>query len=126
MLLINQKLVSNPEDELSEYSEKRLKEIAEIPYMQDEKLFLIYGAKFEQAAKLGCLIATRKPFKQENNKTALLALLITLDINGVRIVDYENDLTQLLEFLQQDDLDGTTTWIKTHLPGKKENDERAD
>ena len=85
-------VTSRSEIPITEDRLKIINEIIESPYVQDEKFFYIYKTTIEKAAKLGCEIYRRKPFDEGNGKTAVLAILTLLDINGFILKDYKNDM----------------------------------
>ena len=92
-----------------------LKEISDIPYQKDEELFYIYRTAVEKAAKLGSLIAIRKPFDTANRETAVLALLTLLDINGYKMTNYGKDVDELCALLEEGLIESTCKWINSHL-----------
>ena len=82
---------------------------------KNKELLYVFRTVKEKAAKLGNLIALRKPFSQANEETAVLALLTLLDINGYKMVNYSKDIDELCGYLEEKDIDNTCTWINAHL-----------
>ena len=91
-----------------------LNEVAAAPYEQNESFYYIYRSLSAKAAKLGCEIIKRKPFKQKNDLTALVSALTMLKINGVKLTDYQNDIGKLLDCFAADDLSGAEKWMDSH------------
>ena len=76
--------------------------------------YYIYRSLSAKAAKLGCEIIKRKPFKQKNDLTAPVSALTMLKINGVKLTDYQNDIGKLLACFAADDLSGAEKWLESH------------
>ena len=115
LVLLNRKIIADDETSVPQVNFDDLKEIAEIPYQKNKELFYVFRTVKEKAAKLGNLIALRKPFSQANEETAVLALLTLLDINGYKMVNYSKDIDELCGYLEEKDIDNTCTWINAHL-----------
>ena len=113
LLMINRKLVGEDVAD-SDESLKILEEIAKIPYEQDERFFYIYKNTVAKAAKLGCAIARIKPFRKKNNQSAVFSLLTLLELNKIKLVDYENDLATLVSLLEAGDVEKTGKWIEKY------------
>ena len=115
LVLLNRKIIAEEDASVSQVKFDELKEIAEIPYQKNDELFYIYKTAIEKAAKLGCLIAIRKPFAKANQETAILALLTLLDINGYKTVNYNKDIEELCVYLEETKIDNACKWINAHL-----------
>jgi len=113
LLMINRKLTGE-DAKASDELLKKLEEISKMPYEQDERFFYKYKNTVAKASKLGCSIARIKPFRNKNNQTAIISLLSLLELNKVKIVDYENDLTTLVSLLESGDVEKTCAWIDNH------------
>lgn len=72
----------------------------------------------QKAAKLGNLIATRKPFKRCNEETAALALLTLLEINGKNMMNYSQDIQELYACLGDENTETICKWIEAHMAKK--------
>lgn len=118
LVLLNRKIIADDETSIPQVNFDDLKEIAEIPYQKNKELLYVFRTVKEKAAKLGNLIALRKPFSQANEETAVLALLTLLDINGYKMVNYSKDIDELCGYLEEKDIDNTCTWINAHLVEK--------
>jgi len=71
-----------------------------VAYLQD-------GDVFEQASAYACSILRKNPFKDGNRRTALVAALVFLEINGVTDHDYdESMLLQAVLYLAEGKMDG--------------------
>ena len=115
LLLLNQKITAEDAGD-RQVNFDELKEISDIPYQKDEELFYIYRTAVEKSAKLGSLIAIRKPFAVANRETAVLALLTLLDINGYKMTNYSKDIDELCSLLEEGRIESTCRWINSHLP----------
>ena len=113
LLMINWKLTGN-EAKASDKLLIKLEEISKLPYEQDERFFYKYKNTVAKASKLGCSIACIKPFQEKNNQSAIFSLLSLLELNKVKLVDYENDLTSLVSLLESGDVEKTCDWIENH------------
>jgi death-on-curing protein len=68
--------------------------------------YLQEGDVFEQASAYTCSILQKSPFKNGNRRTALLAALVFLEINGVTDHDYDEAmLLQAMVFLTEGKMD---------------------
>ena len=114
LVLLNRKIIAD-EANVPQVNFDELKEITDIPYQKNEELFYIYRSAIEKAAKLGSLIAIRKPFAKANQETAVLALLTLLDINGYKMINYSKDIEELCGRLEESKIDNTCKWINAHL-----------
>ena len=115
LLMINRKL-SGETTAVSDNLMKKLEDISKMPYEQNENFFYVYRNTVAKASKLGCSIATIKPFREKNNQTAILALLSLLELNKIQLTAYEAHLQTLVTLLESGDVDGTKGWIERHLP----------
>lgn len=118
LVLLNRKIIADDAAEL-QVSFDELKEITDIPYQKDEEFFYVYRTAVEKSAKLGSLIASRKPFVKSNQETAVLALLTLLDINGYKVINYSKDIEKLCECLKENEIDNTCKWINAHLEDER-------
>jgi prophage maintenance system killer protein len=114
LMMINQKLTGNNLDESSKEMMEKLEKISRMPYEQDERFFYKYKNTVAKASKLGCSIASIKPFPEKNNGTAILALLSLLELNRVKMVNYENDLKKLVNYMEADDDEKVCHWIENY------------
>lgn len=115
LVRINGTVTARKKVPVTEEQMKKIEDVANSPYVQDEKFFFIYKTTIEKASKLGCEIFKIKPFDKGNRDTALLALLTLLDVNGFKLKDYQNDLIELNEYVKKYDLTATNSWIMNHL-----------
>lgn len=115
LIRLNGTVTARNEVPISEKQKKILEEIAQSPYILDEKFFYVYKTTIEKSAKLGCELINRKPFDNGNGKTALLASLTLLDLNGFKLTPYQDDLKSLAESMQNNDVEACTEWIRQHL-----------
>lgn len=111
LVMINQKLTGNRED-VNEKTRILIEEIVQMPYEQNEMSLYKYKGIIPKASKLGCSIARIKPFKQKNNQTAVIAALTLLELNGVKLTDYEDNVTQLVEYFLAGDLESGCEWMR--------------
>ena len=107
-------LLTGVEEPLTKRQRQILNEVAAAPYEQNESFYYIYRSLSAKAAKLGCEIIKRKPFKQKNDLTAVVSALTMLKINGVKLTDYRNDIGKLLDCFAADDLKGAEKWMDSH------------
>ncbi len=115
LVLLNRKIVAANESSVSQETMNVLREIADIPYVKDKRFFYVHKNTIHKAAKLGNLIARRKPFKNGNQETAILALLTLLDINGYKMANYSQDMKDLCACLENEETDDICAWIKAHV-----------
>ena len=115
LVRINGTVTARKKVPVTEEQMKKIEDVANSPYVQDEKFFFIYKTTIEKASKLGCEIFKTKPFDKGNRDTALLALLTLLDVNGFKLKDYQDDLIELDEYVKKYDLAATNNWIMNHL-----------
>ena len=115
LVRINGTVTSRKKVPITEEQMKRIEDIVNSPYVQDEKFFFIYKTTIEKASKLGCEIYKEKPFDKGNGETALLTLLTLLDVNGFKLKDYQDDLVELVEYIKNENLSETNSWIRIHL-----------
>jgi death-on-curing protein len=81
----------------------RLKTCVEAP---QSVALLQEGDVFEQASAYACTILRKSPFKDGNRRTALVAALVFLEINGVVDHDYdESTLLQAMLYLAEGKMD---------------------
>lgn len=115
LVKINGTVTSRKKVPITDEKMKLLEEVVQSPYIQDEKFFYVYKTTIEKAAKLGCELYRNRPFDKGNGNTALIAILTLLDVNGFKLVGYENDLKSLANGIQNNDFDAVTTWIRKYL-----------
>lgn len=115
LVLLNRKIIADDDTAIPQVNFDELKEITDIPYQKNEELFYEFKTVIQKAAKLGSLIATRKPFGRANQETAILALLTLLDINGYKMVNYSKDIDELCGCLEEIKIDRACQWIDAHL-----------
>lgn len=115
LVLLNRKIVSSDDAANSQVNLNELQEITDIPYQKDDELFYVYKSTVEKSAKLGSIIAIRKPFAKANLETAVLALLTLLDINGYKMANYSKDVEELCGYLEEKNIKNTCKWINEHL-----------
>ena len=113
LLMINQKLTGK-EIHASAVLLETLGVISKMPYEQDEGFFYKYKDTVAKAAKLGCSLAGAKPFPEKNNQTAIVSLLSLLELNKIKLTDYENDLPALVDLLEAGNVEKTCDWIENH------------
>jgi len=114
-LLLNRKITAGDSASVLQVTMEDLKEIADIPYIQDKRFFYVHKNTIHKAAKLANLIARRKPFSKGNRETAILAMLTLLSINGYKIANYREDMEKLIDCLEKDETDEVCQWIKAHV-----------
>lgn len=117
LLMINQKLTGQ-NVEISADAKKTLEAIASAPYEQNERALYIYRDIIAKAAKLGCILMQKRPFEHKNSQTTVIAILTFLELNGVKLIGYESNLSELLMHLNNNDMETVCQWIKMH---KSEN-----
>ncbi len=115
LLLLNRKITDMEAQTISPNRFELLKEISETPYRQNKEDSFIYKGPAEKAAKLGNEIALKKPFERSNRDTAVLALLTLLELNGVKLKDYRDDLGELYDNIEDQALEKTYKWICSHI-----------
>lgn len=94
---------------------QKLQLIAQKPYVRDDRFFFIYKTTVEKAAKLGCELFQEKPFDKGNGETAILSILTLLDINGFKLVNYQDGLAELADCIRNNNDCAAAEWIRTHL-----------
>ena len=114
LVILNQKVSGNNMDAALRVKFDELVNLSDIPYRKNKELFYEYKTTLQMAAKLGNLIAIRKPFKLSNRETAALALLTLLDINGIKMIDYGKDVNALYDCLEDPDIGNICKWIEAH------------
>ena len=112
LLRINQKL-TNEEGDVSEMLDQ-IEEILRLPYHQDGKFAYVYKNAIDRACVLGSSIVRLRPFEKKNSQTAVVAVLTLLELNDVVLERYENNITELLSFLEEGDLLGSSRWVKRY------------
>ncbi len=115
LVWLNQKVVGDDHIIVESEKLKQIQEISNIPYEETEELFYRYKGTVEKAAKLGTLIATRKPFEGKNSETAVLAMLTLMEMNGFKMVDYQEHIRALMIYLEQDDKEETERWLERYM-----------
>ena len=111
LLMINQKLTGSKED-VSKKTRILIEEIIQMPYEQNEMSLYKYKGIISKASKLGSSIARIKPFDHKNNQTAVIAALTLLELNNVKIADYEDNISQLVEYFLAGDIESGCEWIR--------------
>lgn len=120
LILLNRRLTGKPLDTREVSEEEALKNILdEVVYKKNTANFYNYKDTVEKAAKLGCLIVSKKPFKEKNSATAIFAVLTLLNINGYKMQDYANDLGLLKYWFEDQNYDKACEWIKEHCEEKR-------
>ncbi len=109
LIIINQKITDRT---VSEKVKKSIENIVEIPYEQDDMATYKYKGIVAKSVKLGCSIARIKPFESNNTQTAVLAALTSLELNGISLVNYKEDISQLADFFLSNDIEGGCEWIE--------------
>ncbi len=76
-----------------------------------------YPSFLEKAARLGYNLISNHPFVDGNKRAGLHAMLVFLDINGVRIEYKDEDLIKTIFTTASGGLkyDGFLEWVKGHL-----------
>ena len=76
-----------------------------------------YPSFLEKAARLGYNLISNHPFVDGNKRAGLHAMLVFLDINGVRIEYKDEDLIKTIFATASGGLkyDGFLEWVKGHL-----------
>ena len=115
LVRLNETVIGKNELKISDEQMEKLKRIEQAPYIMDKELFYIYKTTIEKSAKLGCEIFKEKPFEEENGLTAILAILTLLDLNGMKLVNYQDDFKELANGIKNNDIKAVTTWIRSHL-----------
>lgn len=117
LMLLNRKIIADFDESVNilQVNFDELREISNIPYQKDKELFYVFRTAIQKSAKLGSLIAIRKPFVKANQETAVLALLTLLDINGYKVANYKKDIDELCKYLEEVEVDNTCKWINAHL-----------
>ena len=118
LVLLNKKLVGEEKQQLLRVDNDELTEITEIPFQTDRD-FYRYRRTKEKAAKLAIIIVKRKPFLEANRETAVLSMLTLLLINGIKLVEYSEDVEELYKYLEEAETDEVCNWIDSHLAGNK-------
>lgn len=113
LLNINAK-ITNQKPLLFESEKELLDSITRAPYQQDKHLYYIYKTVSAKAAKLGCEIVKKKPFKNENEMTAIIAILTMMEVNGTKLYGYKDDLESLRSYLRSDQVDKVEEWLDSH------------
>lgn len=111
LVMINQKLTGNKAD-ISQKTKILIEEIVQMPYELNEMSLYKYKGTIEKASKLGSSIARIKPFENKNNQTAVIAALSLLELNNVKLTDYENNVSQLVEYFIAGDIESGCEWIR--------------
>ena len=110
---INQQF-SIVKDEYDEALRNKVTAVADMPYVQDERFFFIYKDTVEKAAKLGCSIAYWRPFRSANTKTAIISMLTLLEVNGIKLEGYSDDMDNLISIIEGDKVQECIGWIKKY------------
>lgn len=118
LLLLNQKITGGEKESALCVSYQELEKLSDIPYEKDREVFYELKDVKQKAAKLGNLIATRKPFKRCNEETAALALLTLLEINGKNMMNYSQDIQELYACLGDENTETICKWIEAHMAKK--------
>lgn len=115
LLLLNRKITAGDSSSVLKVTMDDLKEIADIPYVQDKRFFYVHKNTIQKSAKLASLIADRKPFVNGNRDTAILAMLTLMEINGYKVANYSNDMDELNACLENNETEEICQWIKAHV-----------
>lgn len=113
LFMINRKLTGGDSHTEGTLMEK-LDEIAAAPYEQNDMFFYKYRDTVSKAAKLGSTLARQKPFASCNEGTAIIATLSLLELNGIRLDGYEDDIETLASCLCSGDLESCCEWIRCY------------
>lgn len=111
LVMINQMLTGSKEDE-SQKATILIEEIIQMTYEQNEMSLYKYKGIISKASKLGCTIARIKPFEHKNNQTAVIAALTLLELNNVKLIDYEENIPQLVDYFLAGDIESGCEWIR--------------
>lgn len=113
LVIINSQITGNIEM-LSDQKWNLLNNAAAAPYELNENYYYIHKTLAAKAAKLGCELTRLRPFKEQNELTALVATLTMLEINGCRLVYYKENIDELKNFFKKNDLLGAERWLSAH------------
>lgn len=113
LVIINSQITGNIEM-LSEQKWNLLNKAAAAPFELNENYYYIHKTLAAKAAKLGCELTKLRPFKEQNELTALVASLTMIEINGCRLFDYKKDIDELKDSLKRNDISGAERWLSAH------------
>lgn len=110
ILTINNKLTQNQTEESTVHD--KLNRISQAPYILDKQDFYIYRDTFSKAAKLSCDIYEKKPFKEKNLSTAVLATLLLLQVNNIQLEITHKNLGELSALIKNKSENELNIWLK--------------
>lgn len=113
LIIINRKVTGDTEH-ISDRAKNDVDEIIRIIYEQDEMFFYKYKGIVTKAVKLGSLISKTRPFRSGNDKTAVISALTLLELNGVKLKDYEEKIEELVDIFKKGSLEDGCDWIDLH------------
>ena len=109
---INHKLSGNKgSDDLINTIDNILLEV----YAKDENGFYIFRNSISKASKLACELYNQKPFARKNLSTAIYTALVLLQINGIALSGYDNDLDTLKKYISNNDNISMESWINKYI-----------
>ncbi len=111
LIMINQKLVKKKFD-ISEKTQILIEEIVQMPYEQNEMSLYKYKGVIQKASKLGSAISRIRPFDDRNDQTAVIAALTLLELNGIKMTDYKDNVSQLVQYFLIGDIESGCEWIR--------------
>jgi len=98
---INKSITERENHEFGVKDVKLLAAIADEPYKLDKQGdFYLYKGLIDKVAKLGYLLSVQKPFKSCNIKTAFIAVITLLKLNGTELRASQNELQSFIECLK--------------------------
>ena len=110
---INKSITEKEKQKFGVKDEKLLVTIAEEPYKLDRQGdFYLYKDLTDKAAKLGYLLSSQKPFKSCNIKTAFIAVITLLKLNGTELRSSPNELKSFLKHLKNGPESDIQEWLK--------------
>ena len=110
---INRKLSGNCSNEKTI---KKLNAILLEIYSKDKEGFYIFRDSVSKAAKLACELYNQKPFANKNLATAIYTAFILLQVNGIALTGYDNDLKTLQTHIINNDNFAVESWINKYNP----------
>ncbi len=114
LILLNKKITEDHMYMPSEECMNMIKEISDLPFNKERMFLFKYRDAIDRAVALGGEIIRQKPFARENNKTALLAFMTMLELNGYQLVDTSADLEELYRMLKEQNTAKCREWISYH------------
>ena len=119
LILLNEKVAKKTGKSAGVKDMSALKRVIEKPYQKNEQFFYLHKDTVSKATVLGCEIAKQQVFENNNDMTALLAVLTLLELNGRKLINYQDDLRGLLKSLHEDNSEQVRGWIVSHLRPSK-------